>query len=382
MKIGIVTFHASYNCGSILQCEALVQILKSRHQDVQVINYSNKGQQNLYSVFLPNTSIKNVIKNLLCVRDISVIKSHFKQYASYITNTLPLSGKLIQDHDELLQLPPYDALIAGGDQVWNVNIDDFDTAYFLDFNNSAYKFSFSPSLGAQNINESSHKNEYRSLLMKFDDISCREVNGKNWLEELTDRSVSLVADPTLLLTREEWTGLIQNQMDLPEKFIFYYAFAYSPANNEAVERLAAQYDIPVVVIDAKQWFIRNLRKYKHFRLSDKTGPDAFLNLMKLSTFVLTTSFHGTVFSLNFGKQFLYIETKNHNKNDDRTSFILEQMGLKDRYLEPDLITAEALEKKISRQKVTDELAILRNHAENFLDKNLEAALKRESNGFD
>lgn len=373
MKIGIVTFHASYNCGSILQCRALVYLLQSRHQDVQVVNYSNIGQQRMYSVFLPNTSLRNIVKNVLSIPGRKMIADHYAQYEKYINERLPLSGKVMSNKHELATLPNYDVLIAGGDQVWNVGVDDFDTTYFLDFNKDAYKFSFSPSLGARNINNDEQRDVYRELLLQFNQISCREVNGQKWLEQLTNRSVRLVADPTLLVTKEQWQGLTDYKDKLPEEFIFYYAFAYSPENNKAVERIAAHYDIPVIVIDAKQWFIRDLKKYSHFQLSQTTGPNTFLQLMDKARFVLTTSFHGTVFSLNFGKQFLYIETKNHESTDDRTSFILKQMGLLNRYLNPDQITPMALEHPIDREKVLQELETLRADANSYLDENLQSA---------
>lgn len=373
MKIGIITFHASYNCGSILQCRALVQLLKQRGHNVQVINYSNIGQQQVYSVFLPNNSLRNIVKNILSLGGRAQIEDHCTQYQNYIDTNLPLSGDVISDHAGLKDLQKYDAIIAGGDQVWNVSIADFDTAYFLDFAKNTYKFSFSPSLGARNINEDENHAQYRDLLLQFDDISCREVNGQKWLEQLTGREVQLVADPTLLLPKEVWKGLTEFNAKLPERFIFYYAFAYSPENNAAVERIAKHYDIPVIVIDAKQWYIRRLMKYPHFILLNQTGPNAFLQLMDKATYVLTTSFHGTIFSLNFGKQFLYIETKNHDIKDDRTSFILKQMGLSDRYLRPDQIQSEALEKPIDRQSVLKELENLRTTANEYLDLNLARA---------
>ena len=67
MKIGIITFHASYNCGSILQCMALKQILEDKGEEVKIINFSSKEQQKLYSVFYKKINLKNIAKNILCI---------------------------------------------------------------------------------------------------------------------------------------------------------------------------------------------------------------------------------------------------------------------------------------------------------------------------
>ena len=193
MKVGIITFHASYNCGSILQCMALKNVLERKGIEVEIINYSSEEQQKLYSVFYKKVTLKNTIKNILCIRGYSKIKAHYMQYRNYINEAFSLQGDFFQSSVEIKEnIPVYDMLIAGGDQIWNVNCDDFSKAYFLDFNDSAYKISFSPSLGATNINNSAQSEEYSILLNKFDSLSCREVNGKKWLEQLTGRSYVIV----------------------------------------------------------------------------------------------------------------------------------------------------------------------------------------------
>lgn len=378
MKIGIITFHASYNCGSILQCMALKRVLESKGATVEVINYSSEEQQKLYSVFYKKITMKNIAKNILCIRGYSKIKAHYTQYKGYINEIFSLKGDFLQSSDEIKEnIPHYDMLVAGGDQVWNVNCDDFSTAYFLDFDNNAYKISYSPSLGATNINESPRAEEYAVLLERFDALSCREVNGKKWLEQLTGRNVELIADPTMLLKQDGWVTQIQKTLRNPIRgdFIFYYAFSYSAENNKCIQNIAEANNLKVIVIDAKQWFIKGLDRYKNFVLCKETGPNAFLNLMKDSKYVITTSFHGTVFSLLFHKQFVYINSKNHEPTDDRTSFLLEQMNLMDHYIYSELVTLQKLDEPIDYDKIDKRIEVIRDKANFYLDTNMDKASK-------
>ena len=86
---------------------------------------------------------------------------------------------------------------------------------------------YSPSLGARNINKVIlNPKKYERLIKDFDALSVREDNGKKWLKDLTGLDIPIIADPTVLLTEEEWeTALPINNIE--EKFILYYAFSYS-----------------------------------------------------------------------------------------------------------------------------------------------------------
>ncbi|MDG6137313.1 MULTISPECIES: polysaccharide pyruvyl transferase family protein [Lactococcus] len=376
MEIGIITFHASYNCGSILQCLALETVLEQKNQTVSIINFSNEEQQKLYSVFYKKKNIKNIVKNILCLPGKNKISNHYNQYQKYIDYKFKLSGKPFKTSEELSEnLQKFDMLIAGGDQVWNVKADDSDSAYFLDFATNTYKISYAPSLGATNINNVVNKERYKNLLNDFNDISCREVNGKKWLEELTGRDVKLLLDPTLLLNKEEWKNKIDSTIKLPfeEEYIFYYAFSYSSENNEMIQRIAEKNNLKVVVIDSKQWYIKRLHRYKNFVLSEQTGPNAFLNFIEKSKYVMTTSFHGTVFSLIFHKKFIYINGKNHEPTDDRTSFLLERLNLLNKYLYSENVNIDELNSTIDYNSIDSMINELKSESFKYLDDNIEKA---------
>ena len=347
MRIGIITFHASLNCGSMLQAFALQNVLAEKYgAEVEIINYSNWGQRNYYANwdwFLRPAVLRSNIKALFHYDAIEKMRTDYLEFENQYLNLTP---KLMKYKHELNGIDKnYDIVVAGGDQVWNVRCRDADDAYFLSFVKNAKKVAYSPSLGARNINtECINPGKYAKLVKDFDYLSVREDNGQKWLKELTGIEVPIVADPTVLLTGNEWC----EKLNIPEvdgDFILYYAFYYSnEENNKILKEVSEKYNMPIYIIDGKQWTINKLDQYG-IRLWEKSGPIGFLTLMRNAKMVLVQSFHGIVFSALFHKTFWSLRnTVIKNKNDDRAKVILRQTGLEKRAIRyTDLLTQNLLE---------------------------------------
>ena len=100
--IGIITFHASHNCGSILQAYALQKVLQTKLQyESEIIDFSNEGQRNYYSVFVKNDSIKHFVKNVVTTFFYGKAKEENRVYEEYIHNTLKLSQESYRETNEL-----------------------------------------------------------------------------------------------------------------------------------------------------------------------------------------------------------------------------------------------------------------------------------------
>lgn len=371
MKIGIVTFHASLNCGSMLQAYALQEILREKYnQDVEIINFSSKGQRQMYSLIDTRLRPRVIKRNLRILPYIQDFRIQKKDYKKFMDEYFLLTPKEYRKNKELFELEErYDILVAGGDQVWNIMCRDFDLAYFLNFSNSAKKVSFSPSLGAVNINKATKKKQiYKMYLEKFDYISVREPNGKKWLEELLDKEVNIIADPTILLTSDEWIKKIKTE-PIKESYIFYYAFNYS--NNElnnALQRIAKKLKTKIYVFDRKEWNICHLNKFG-IELYPTCGPVAFLSLMKSAQFIVTDSFHGTVFSILFNKKFANCKHDvNQDKDDDRSSSLLAELSLSNRYVLANQITEKNLLQEIDYTVVNEKTENLRKKAFSYISQ--------------
>lgn len=372
MNIGIITFHASDNCGSMLQAFALQYILVNKYNcNVEIINFSSKGQRQMYSLWdtkLRPRILRANLKSLPYWREIKAMK---KDYSRFASDNFELTAHRYRKNKELFELDgKYDVVVAGGDQVWNIRCRDTDYAYFLNFVSQGMKVSFSPSLGAVDINKyASDPSIYRKMLEKFTYLSVREPNGKKWLENLTGRKISIVADPTILLTPTEWKkSLSIESSEIETKFIFYYAFSYENAElNKRLGEISRSMKLKVYVIDRKAWSVCKLGNYG-FELYKKSGPNAFLSMINDAETIITDSFHGTLFAALFNKSFCNFKHKiEADPDDDRSSSLLQQLGLEDHYVLGENLKAEDLNIASDYDTVNGKLEEMRTEAFSYIE---------------
>lgn len=331
-KIGIITFHASNNCGSMLQAYALQKVIQNRYKAVcEIIDFSNSEQKRMYSVLYKPKRMKDIFRNMLNLLFYRQIQRHNNDYARFKDNNLCLSKKQYSTLQELEREDfPYDTYIAGSDQVWNINAQDFDDAYFLPFVKKGKKIAYAVSLGATNPNYSKEREKYSKYVGDFTGISVREKNAQKWIRELANKDVNICVDPTLLLSTDEWET-ITGEREIKGRYIFWYTMIYKKEISDIVQQVSKKYGMPVYVMDAKEWSRRALY-LKGIKLAHNGGPSLYLSLVKNAEIVLTSSFHGTVFCNVFKKNFWYINIHDKDTNDDRASFLLSQLGLSDRYI--------------------------------------------------
>lgn len=375
-KIGIMTFHASLNCGSMLQAYALQTILTEKYNaDVEIINYSNFGQRNYYSKWdiFPKPSVWiNDLKAIPHYKEIDKMRSDYDEFSNKYLN---IRTKLLKRRSQLNGIDnKFDIVIAGGDQVWNVRCRDADIAYFLSFVKNAKKVAYSPSLGARNINKCAlNPQKYAKLLNDFDYLSVREVNGQKWLKELTGKDIPLIADPTLLLNHEEWIKHLSIRKNKnQEKYMVYYAFYYNNEHNdEILQKLSEKMNMPIYIIDRKSWAINKLDKYG-IKLYEKSGPIGFLELMENAEISLVQSFHGIIFSALFHKTFWSLRNQTiKNPDDDRAKVILNQLGLEDRAITYDELLEKDITKKVDYKDADINIEKLRKKAFEYIESFLE-----------
>lgn len=372
-KIGIITFQGSYNCGSLLQAYALQKYLKEQfNQENEIINFSNAKQIDMYSVLQKNKSIKAIIKNSMCLPFYYILKKHNEDYKSFIKEELILSPLLYSKSEDMKEVEDrYTCLVAGSDQIWNIKCYDADDAYFFNFASHTKKIAYAPSLGAKRIlTESENPNIYREYLKRFSYLSVRELNGQKWLKELTDNiEIPILPDPTLLHDKEFYMELIEKEPILKGKYIFYYAFHYPHETNKRLKEISQNTGMPIIMLDAKSWIIRGPWLYG-FRISPKSGPKAFLNLINFADTIITTSLHGTIFSAIFQKNFWYIKSKIYNPSDDRATFLLDQLSLNSRFIELKQLNSSNLHKETDYNICKLNIDALRIKAHNYLLKAL------------
>lgn len=326
MKVGILTFHASHNYGSMLQAYALQQTVTGLGHDCEIINFRTDRQRRFYRPFFINGGLRSKVKAVLYPRiAIDDVRKH-RSFERFLREHLQISEREYRTAQQLSEaLLPYDAIIAGSDQIWNTSCFDFDRAYFLSFAPSGVrKIAYAPSMGPEpriQVLKESDRTICKDLT-DFAAVSVRESATADRIEHITGKRPEITLDPTLLLSPEQWVALT------PQKCIYEkdYILLYTPWYNENIyneaARFAEKWDMDVVVTlpeSSRYW----QKKQSHFKFITAVGPLEFLNLVKNARIVVSQSFHAVVFSIMFNRQFYAI----NGMDDARISNILNMLNL-------------------------------------------------------
>lgn len=314
----------------MLQAYALQHVIeKLTKRKSEIINFSNEGQQKVYSVHQPNDGIKNIIKNIILAPYFSRISRNYKSYEEFEKVNFHLSQHEFHEMSELSD-EGYDIVVAGSDQIWNITIEDGDDAYFLPWVKNAKKVAYAPSFGAKNIEKvADAPNQYAKYLRDFSNLSIRERNGLEWLQNLTGMKAELLLDPTLLLDQEDYLHIESDYLKLPDKYIFYYSPGYSRNINSLVYKISKKYNLPVIAFNTKTFYVKGMQ-FSRFKLPEIENPSTYLQLIKNAELVITTSFHGTVFSTIYRKKFWTVKNGGMFGDDDRVKTLMYLLDLEDR----------------------------------------------------
>jgi hypothetical protein len=303
-KIGILTFHASHNYGSMLQAFALQQALKKLGYEPKIINLRTERQKKMYSYFFDRktNSLKLLIKKMLLSPYKKGLKIQHDKFESFLKNYLDCT----EEYSRLEQLKEkelnFDSYIVGSDQVWNIRCPDFDLAYLLPFVRNSKKIAYAPSFGPRKSNYIKFL-EFLELIKQFDYISVREKQNFYYIAQKLGREIFVALDPTLLLTKEEWFKYIKEEPLVKQDYIFLYSFTYKKEAIDMAEQYSKKLNIPIVVsyfVDGKLYY-KMLYSNKYIKFFE-IGPLDFLNLIKNAKLIVSGSFHATLFSMLFGKE--------------------------------------------------------------------------------
>ena len=323
-KIGIITFHNSYNCGSMLESYAIQTFINKNIGETEIIDYSSNGQKELYSIFEKNNSIKKIIKNILILPHYKQILLNNKKYEEFKVKNFTLSDSVSENN---INDEKYKAVVAGSDQIWNVTILDFNEVYLLPWVKKAKKIAYSPSFGAKNpLKFYEKKDELIDMLRDFDALSIREYNGQKWINNMLNIKVPVLLDPTLLLEAKDYDQIEDKEFDPKYKYIFFYSPGFNRKICRFVKKIADKYNLKVITWSTKSYYIKNIKEFG-FILPPYESPAVYLHLIKNAELVLTTSYHGTIFSTIYKKRFFTIKNGGMYGDDDRVKTLLEQINM-------------------------------------------------------
>lgn len=369
-KVGIVTFHNAHNYGAVLQCFALQEALRGLGFNAEVINYYNVIFTRGYTDGIPKfgkSSLKELIRDLLLfpIKG-SRKKKRYNGFSNFIFNNLNLSPTVNKKNK--FDFEKYDAIIFGSDQIWNKSLTDNDTFFFGDFPYSGSKISYAASAGKGYKNISN----YIRMLKEFDNIGVRELDLKDELISLGFSNVVTNIDPTLLLTADEWKSKL-SIIDKPvDDYVLVYPLRERTGTVKMAQEFAKRNDLELVEIGAQILY------RKHKNRIETLSPKDFIRLFANAKYVVTNSFHGTVFSIIFNRRFNTVAL--NDGEDNRAQNLLSNLSIDNNMIQ----LGESVNfKDIDYDKVNNQLDILREQSKQFLlysinnpgaDSNYEIAL--------
>lgn len=366
-KTGIITFHIAHNYGAMLQAYALPTAVKKLGYDCEVIDYRFPYIDSWSRI----EYLKDLLKKHGYIIGIAVylkrlITGYYSRNNMHIRfdeferNIIPHSTTIYRSKEELNNMP-YDIILFGSDQIWNSALTNgIAEEYIGGFKclPNTKKIAYAASCGTSDFQDESRE-VYGDLLKGFAAIGVREDTFRETLLSRGYRA-ECVLDPTLLLTAEEWKKIIPKEKKRDtRKYLLLYAFDEDEKVYDLTREYAKEHDLYIIVIAYAK------KKEMHgMTVLTNCGPLDFLSLFENAEHIITTSFHGTVFSLVFHKNFHCIP---HPKYRERTDSLLKTVGLEEHNVEE---LTELTDKPIDWDKVDKLLASKKKMSLAFLEKEL------------
>ncbi|MEY8589121.1 polysaccharide pyruvyl transferase family protein [Phocaeicola sartorii] len=350
MKIGIVTYVKCDNYGAELQAYAMQYIYNKLGYDAEIIDLEkqNKDISTSVSTIVPAIinrfkiyKLKAPFKIIQLILDVLKRKRAAERYqleikkkhvlfTSFFENKIKHSARHYKLKDVYSVDMPYDVYVAGSDQIWNYMHTDYLDVYFLMFANRfhAKKISYAASISVPDI--PFHLQEkYETFFENMDHIAVRELNGANIVKKYSKKEVTVVLDPTLLVTKNEWKKDVAHEICKEEKYVLVYTLSRSSYIYSLAKNISKQIGANKI-INIKSDFVPEKPNNEIEHLY-QIGPTEWVGLILNAAYMVTDSFHGTIFSINFNIPFTTLLNPSSNMNN-RVLSILQITGLEDRII--------------------------------------------------
>lgn len=318
MTVAILTFHNTpNNCGAVLQAWALQRTLEKLGHEAAIIDYyRERGDMKPWWSFRSVGGIYHTMR-MLFLESLRLRKCQaFRRRYLNLTTT---------EYGGRVQYCGADAYITGSDQVFNPVHNENNPDFLLDFvPPGKRRIAYGASFGTDVFDEA-YKQILKAVLPRFDVVSVREEKGVETIKSISGVTAQVVADPTLLLDADEYKPLVASaSMRVPAApYVFVYLIGYHPDAMRIAMGKASE-------IGAKKIFLMKngraewrLPQFGMVRRIQVFTPADFLALVSNAAYIVTNSFHGTAFSVIFGRKFTSL--KNGTAGDARMETLLEAL---------------------------------------------------------
>lgn len=357
MEIGILTYHAAYNYGSVLQAFATQEIIKQLGYKAEIINYRMDEQKKFYKLYRPYYGIRFFAKDLMQIPVHSQRMLRAERFEKFFQTYFSLSKEYSSPNEIYFDWSKYSMIVSGSDQIWNKHSQE------LEHNSWKYMFpyllrefqgrkiSYASSIGNMTDEE---LNVIIKDINAFDYVSMREKVSSARLEQLLHKSIKTVLDPTFLLKNNEWISKLKLHKKEEEKYILYYSLL-------GIKPLKQMVQILKIVAQNKKNKLRIITPFAYLNLNDEVieihpeyGPIEFLESIYNAQAVYTNSYHGTILSVNFNKD-IYSLCEDSGTEFRKTD-ILKRLGLADRIIYDPLVLLQDNFKPIDYDDVNKKIS--------------------------
>lgn len=386
-KVAIASCYFQKNYGSMLQAFATQQAIENLGYEVENICIDGLSKE------IRNAKLKYYAKEM---KDWSIIKTKIGFVKRFIIKRMDHNLKknaVIRDKkfndfkNRRFKISPNfnskeklgeycktcSSVVVGSDQLWlPSNLDaDYYTLNFVP--KETNKISYATSFGVSSL----PKRQWvfaNKFLNRINYVSVREEAGQKIVKKVANRDIPVVCDPTFLFNKNEWLNYFKDKRIIKDKYIYCYFLGNNPEQREFVKRLKKATGYKIVSLLHVDEYIKSDNNFPDYAPYD-IGPEEFVNLIRHAEYVVTDSFHGTVFSVINGKNFFtfrrFKETATLSTNS-RMDSLFNLLNLHERFITADINVDDVLRLSIDYEMVWERINKYRQKSYEYLIKALEA----------
>ncbi|MBR5317394.1 MAG: polysaccharide pyruvyl transferase family protein [Lachnospiraceae bacterium] len=382
-KVAIVSCYFQHNYGSMLQAYATQMALDKLgyiNETIDISGFQNEIKKSKMLYFAKASLTSNILYDKIgMARTVLIKKIARNQYSklakvrsekfkSFSCEKFRLSERY-SSKDELSSKceKNYSTVLVGSDQLWlpgNIAAD----YYTLNFvPNTVNSVAYATSFGQSSLPRDTTKKAAK-FLKHIKHIGVREESGQSLIKSISGRNVPVVCDPTLLFTGDEWLTIQRDEPIIKENYILCYFLGNNPPHREFAKRLREETGYKIVALVHLDEFIKSDEEYADLMPYD-IDPADFLNLIRNARYVCTDSFHCTVFSILYSRQFFTFRrfnSKTRQSTNSRLDTLFRLCGIFDRLLTGEEDIKSCLQIKSDFVNVHRRLELVREESLQYL----------------
>ena len=338
-KVAVVNRTNLKNFGSVLQVYALCVAIRKLGYDVEVVWQSGNMSKNFD--MRPNKVFKtgmkllrhpsllwSTYKTIRNVKAVAIDEGKVKKFDDFVTKNFVQTLYAPDEIEQVATSDKYYKFVCGSDQIWVTTTLYPDPMMYLRFAPKEKRVAYAPSLGRNHI-PNYNKRTLKRYIADIPCVSVREDEGRRLIKELTGRDAKVVADPTLLMRSHEWDHL-KADVELPQKYVLCY-FLDEPNIDvkNAIYQYAKKKGLDIVVLGK----LGEIDYPTNRIYQPTTGPGEFLTITSNAYMIITDSYHGMLFAINYHRNFLSVERAyTQFDQSSRQQTVLSRLGMENRYV--------------------------------------------------